>query len=170
MQVNSEPTTQEAPTIHTPSPPPYATGGAAVRAAVGHQLSAGDAEKAAALRKMKMVALGLPDFRPVQNNMSYNARAGTTRGFHAEPWDKLVSVAHGRVFGAWVDLRAGPTFGQQFVAEAGPDTAVFVPRGVANESYDVGRINCGRRRSGGASADQSCNQKHEASHQDLQER
>ena len=27
-----------------------------------------------------------------------------TRGIHAEPWDKLISVACGRVFGAWVDL------------------------------------------------------------------
>ena len=40
-----------------------------------------------------MVALGLPDFGPVQNNMSFNTAAGATRGIHAEPWDKLVSVA-----------------------------------------------------------------------------
>ena len=33
--------------------------------------------------------------------------AGATRGIHAEPWDKFVSVATGRVFGAWVDLREG---------------------------------------------------------------
>ena len=38
-------------------------------------------------------------------------QSGTTRGIHAEPWDKFVSVATGRIFGAWVDLRAGPTFG-----------------------------------------------------------
>ena len=52
MQVNSEPITRQDPT--RPAVP--APGGAAV---VGHQLSAGDAEKAAALRKMKLVALGL---------------------------------------------------------------------------------------------------------------
>ena len=38
---------------------------------------------------------------------------GTTRGIHAEPWDELhVSVATGRIFGAWVDLRAGESFGK----------------------------------------------------------
>ena len=46
-------------------------------------------------QRAKMVALGLPDFAPVQNNMSFNTAAGATRGIHAEPWDKLVSVAHG---------------------------------------------------------------------------
>lgn len=79
-----------------------------------------------------MVAAGLPDFGPVQHNLSYNATAGTTRGLHAEPWDKLVSVAHGQVFGAWVDLRQGPTFGTSFSLQISPQRAIFVPRGVAN--------------------------------------
>lgn len=70
---------------------------------------------------------------PVQNNVSFNAARGTTRGMHAEPWDKWVSVASGRVYGAWVDMRAGsPTYGATFGTEIGPETAVFVPRGVAN--------------------------------------
>lgn len=79
-----------------------------------------------------MAAAGLPDFAPVQNNVSYNVRRGTTRGFHAEPWDKYVSVAAGKVFGAWVDLRAGDTYGTMFTAEVDTSRAVFVPRGVAN--------------------------------------
>ena len=83
-------------------------------------------------QRAKMVALGLPDFAPVQNNVSFNTAAGATRGIHAEPWDKLVSVAHGRVFGAWVDLRPGAGFGRVVTLELGPETAVFVPRGVAN--------------------------------------
>lgn len=83
-------------------------------------------------QREKMVSLGLPDFTPVQNNISFNLHAGTTRGIHAEPWDKLVSVAHGRVFGAWVDLREGDGFGRTFTAELGPSTAVFVPYGVGN--------------------------------------
>lgn len=71
--------------------------------------------------------------RPVQNNISFNARRGATRGMHAEPWDKWVSVATGRVYAAWVDLREdSATFGEKFGIEIGPDTAVFVPRGVAN--------------------------------------
>lgn len=72
-------------------------------------------------------------FHPVQQNASMNTEKGTTRGLHAEPWDKIVSVASGRVFGAWCDLRAGsPTYGQTQTHEIGPGTAVFVPRGVAN--------------------------------------
>ena len=80
----------------------------------------------------KMTAAGLPDFGPVQNNVSFNDAAGTTRGIHAEPWDKYVSVATGRIFGAWVDLRAGETFGAVVTAEIDPSIAVFVPRGVGN--------------------------------------
>ena len=83
-------------------------------------------------QREKMVAAGLPDFRPVQNNVSFNDAIGTTRGIHAEPWDKFVSIASGRIFGAWVDLREGPSFGAVFTAELDPSRAVFVPRGVGN--------------------------------------
>ncbi len=83
-------------------------------------------------QRAKMVDLGLPDFAPVQNNMSYNEEAGVTRGLHAEPWDKLISLASGRILGAWVDLRPGDSFGATFSLEMGTDKAVFVPRGVAN--------------------------------------
>lgn len=83
-------------------------------------------------QREKMVALGLPDFAPVQNNMSYNQAKGATRGLHAEPWDKLIGLAKGRIMGAWVDLREGDSFGQTFSIEMGVDKAVFVPRGVAN--------------------------------------
>ncbi|WP_413466799.1 dTDP-4-dehydrorhamnose reductase [Microbacterium sp. LRZ72] len=83
-------------------------------------------------QRQKMVDAGLPDFGPVQNNVSFNDAVGTTRGIHAEPWDKWVSVATGRVFGAWVDLREGPTFGAVFTAEIDPSRAIFVPRGVGN--------------------------------------
>lgn len=87
-------------------------------------------------QREKMTALGLPNFGPVQNNISFNDAAGTTRGIHAEPWDKWVSVATGRIFGAWVDLREGPTFGAVFTAEIDPSRAIFVPRGVGN-SYQT---------------------------------
>lgn len=83
-------------------------------------------------QREKMVALGLPDFQPVQNNVSFNEKAGTTRGIHAEPWDKFISVATGRIFGAWVDLREGPSFGAVFTAELNPSQAIFIPRGVGN--------------------------------------
>lgn len=89
-----------------------------------------------AWQREKMVALGVPDFGPVQANVSYNRSRGVTRGIHAEPWDKLVTVASGRVFGAWVDLREGDTFGTTYTLEIDPGVAVFVPRGVGN-SYQV---------------------------------
>jgi len=87
-------------------------------------------------QREKMVALGLPDFGPVQNNISFNDKRGATRGIHAEPWDKFVSVATGKIFGAWVDLREGDSFGAVFTAELDPSTAIFVPRGVGN-SYQT---------------------------------
>lgn len=87
-------------------------------------------------QREKMVAAGLPDFGPVQNNMSYNAHRGATRGIHTEPWDKLVSIAAGRVFAAWVDMREGATFGTTVHLELDPAVAVFVPRGVGN-SYQA---------------------------------
>jgi len=83
-------------------------------------------------QKEKMVAIGLPDFGPRQNNISFNATRGTTRGIHAEPWDKYVSVATGKIYGAWTDLREGETFGQTFELEIDPGKAIFVPRGVGN--------------------------------------
>jgi len=83
-------------------------------------------------QKAKMESLGLPVFEVVQNNFSFNEDAGVTRGLHAEPWEKFISVAKGKVFGAWVDLRKGPSFGKTFTIEITPDIAVFVPRGVAN--------------------------------------
>lgn len=84
-------------------------------------------------QREKMTALSLPDFGPVQNNVSFNDKAGVTRGLHAEPWDKFVSIGAGRVFGAWCDLRQGSeTYGKSFSVELDPSKAIFVPRGVAN--------------------------------------
>lgn len=83
-------------------------------------------------QKEKMEALGLPVFDVIQNNFSYNKDKGVARGLHAEPWEKYISVANGKVFGAWVDIRPGPSFGQIYTTEITPEKAVFVPRGVAN--------------------------------------
>jgi dTDP-4-dehydrorhamnose 3,5-epimerase len=83
-------------------------------------------------QKEKMEALGLPPFEIVQNNFSFNDKRGATRGLHAEPWEKFISVANGSIFGAWVDLRKGPSFGKTFSMEINPGVAVFIPRGVAN--------------------------------------
>ncbi|MFC0265844.1 sugar nucleotide-binding protein [Alloscardovia macacae] len=83
-------------------------------------------------QRAKMTGIGLPDFGPVQNNISFNTMRGVTRGIHAEPWDKYISIATGEVFGAWVDLRPGESFGQVFTTRLDPSKAIFVPRGVGN--------------------------------------
>ena len=83
-------------------------------------------------QREKQAGLGLPDMGPVQNNISFNAERGVTRGIHAEPWDKYISVATGSVFGAWVDLRPGKSFGQVFTCVIDPSKAVYIPRGVGN--------------------------------------
>lgn len=83
-------------------------------------------------QKEKLVAAGMPaDFSIVQNSLAYNKK-GVTRGFHAEPWDKYVSVVTGRVFAAYVDLRKGDSFGRVVTVELDGDKAVYVPRGVGN--------------------------------------
>ena len=88
-------------------------------------------------RAKMALGLGLPDRRWVQNNISFNTQRGATRGIHAEPWDKFISVATGSVFGAWVDLRAGsPAYGRVFTCTLDPSRAIYVPRGVGN-SYQA---------------------------------
>ncbi|NHA67509.1 dTDP-4-dehydrorhamnose 3,5-epimerase family protein [Phycicoccus flavus] len=80
----------------------------------------------------KLEAAGLPPgFRVVQTNVAASV-TGVTRGFHAEPWDKYVSIVSGRAHGAYVDLRRGPTYGTVVEVELRPDVAVFLPAGVGN--------------------------------------
>jgi dTDP-4-dehydrorhamnose 3,5-epimerase len=76
--------------------------------------------------------LGLPPFTPVQWNISESTE-GTLRGFHAEPWNKLVHVASGTVFAAIADLRAGsPTAGAAWTGELDRTRALFVGAGLGN--------------------------------------
>lgn len=83
--------------------------------------------------KAKLVKAGLPsDFQIVQNNVSHNKQRGVVRGFHAEPWDKYISVITGKVFVAYIDLRKGSSFGKTYTGEIDNNTSVFLPRGVAN--------------------------------------
>jgi dTDP-4-dehydrorhamnose 3,5-epimerase len=87
-------------------------------------------------QREKLQARGLPPFEVVQCNVSYNADPGVTRGVHAEPWEKYISLAHGRAFAAIVDLRAGSGFGRVETVELHPGNALFVPRGCGN-SYQT---------------------------------
>lgn len=59
------------------------------------------------------------------------------RGFHAEQWNKLVTVVSGQAFCAWVDIRPNSsTFGHSVTMEMGNSMAVngsmFVSNGIAN--------------------------------------
>lgn len=77
--------------------------------------------------------------RPVaflQGNHSRSA-AGVLRGFHAEPWDKLVYVARGTAFCAIADLRPdSPTFGEVATFTLGDPPGervrLFVSEGLGN--------------------------------------
>lgn len=84
-------------------------------------------------RHEALVKLGLPeDFVALQNNVSYNKDIGVTRGIHAEPWDKYISVISGEVFAAYIDLRPGKGFGKVVTTKITPTTAVYLPRGCGN--------------------------------------
>lgn len=88
-------------------------------------------------QREKLLKLGLPkDFQIVQNNVSYNKEKGVIRGFHAEPWDKYISMIKGRAFVAYVDLRKGSSFGKVYTTTIDNNSAVFLPKGVAN-SFQV---------------------------------
>ena len=73
-----------------------------------------------------------------QGNHS-RSQAGVLRGFHAEPWDKLVYVVRGTAFCAIADIRpASSTFGEveTFTLGDAPGERLrlFVSAGLANAS------------------------------------
>jgi dTDP-4-dehydrorhamnose 3,5-epimerase len=74
--------------------------------------------------------VGIAPFEQI--NVTESAR-GVVRGMHAENMTKLLTVAHGEAFGAYVDLRPdAPTFGAIATVELRPGVQVLVPAGVAN--------------------------------------
>lgn len=93
-----------------------------------------------AYQAAKMEELGLPKLNVVQQNISFNKEVGVTRGIHAEPWDKYVTVAYGESFGAWIDLRAGDNFGAVHTATISTSKAFFIPKGTGN-SYQTTQPN-----------------------------
>lgn len=79
------------------------------------------------------------EIRFLQGNHS-RSQARVLRGFHAEPWDKCVYVAHGTATCAVADVRKGsPTFGRAatFVIGDPPGERVrlFIARGLCNAVY-----------------------------------
>jgi dTDP-4-dehydrorhamnose 3,5-epimerase len=58
---------------------------------------------------------------------------GAIRGMHGEAMTKLVTVAHGRALGVYVDARPeSPTFGEVDEVPLEPGVQVLVPPGVTN--------------------------------------
>lgn len=67
-----------------------------------------------------------------QVNLTRTKR-GAVRGLHGEAMSKLVTVAYGSVFGAYVDTRPdSKTFGAVETVYIRPGIQVFVPQGVCN--------------------------------------
>jgi dTDP-4-dehydrorhamnose 3,5-epimerase len=63
---------------------------------------------------------------------------GAIRGLHGEAMRKLVAVAWGEAFGAYLDARPGsPTFGTVVTTTLVPGVAVLVPPGVCNGFQSV---------------------------------
>jgi dTDP-4-dehydrorhamnose 3,5-epimerase len=84
-------------------------------------------------RQSSWLESGLPDLGPfLQMNLT-ETRKGGLRGMHAEDMVKVVSVAAGAAYGAYVDLRPDSTTrGAVVTVDLVPGTQVIVPRGVGN--------------------------------------
>ena len=84
-------------------------------------------------RQSAWIANGLPDLGPfLQLNLTETKKGGV-RGMHAEDIVKVVTVASGAAFGAYVDLRPeSPTAGKVVTVDLRPGTQVLVPKGVGN--------------------------------------
>lgn len=80
--------------------------------------------------------LGSP-FVPVQINQAHS-ETNVARGFHAEGWNKLITVMSGEAFCALADVRPdSPTFGQveSFLLGHGKNALIgslYIPDGIAN--------------------------------------
>ncbi|HXY91436.1 MAG TPA: dTDP-4-dehydrorhamnose 3,5-epimerase [Acidimicrobiia bacterium] len=76
---------------------------------------------------------GLPVLGPWAQFNVTDTGAGTIRGLHGEAMHKLVGVASGEAFGAYVDLREGSsTFRKVETVPLRVGTQVLVPNGVCN--------------------------------------
>jgi len=64
------------------------------------------------------------------------------RGFHAEPWEKIIYVVTGNVIGVVVDFRTdSPAFGKAVKFELGEDNPItlYLPKGMGNSICNTGK-------------------------------
>ncbi len=77
------------------------------------------------------LGIGVPE-RWAQVNLTWT-RPGALRGLHGEPITKLVGVASGSAFGAYLDARPGsPSYGAVVTLDLSVGMQVLVPPGVCN--------------------------------------
>jgi len=81
---------------------------------------------------------GLPSLGPwVQINVT-ETNKGALRGLHGEAMYKLVAIAAGHAFGAYVDARPdSPSYGTVVSIDLTPGQQVLVPNGVCNGFQSV---------------------------------
>lgn len=66
-------------------------------------------------------------------------KPGAVRGMHGESMTKLIAIAHGTAYGAWVDARPdSPTKGAVVQVALEPGVQVLVPEGVCNGFQSTG--------------------------------
>jgi dTDP-4-dehydrorhamnose 3,5-epimerase len=84
-------------------------------------------------RESSWATTGLPSVGAWrQTNVTYTGR-GAIRGLHGEAMSKLVGIAAGEAFGAYVDVRRdSPTFREVATVPLALGTQVYVPQGVCN--------------------------------------
>jgi dTDP-4-dehydrorhamnose 3,5-epimerase len=80
--------------------------------------------------------------RWAQVNLTFTQH-GSIRGLHGEAVDKLVGVAHGDAFGAYLDARVdSPTRGMLVTVPLSVGVQMFVPAGVCNGFQSVSTDGC----------------------------
>lgn len=90
-------------------------------------------------RQSSWVEAGLPDLGPWQQVNLTETLPGALRGLHGESMHKLVAIAAGEAYGAYVDARSeSPTYGAVVTVPLTPGQQVLVPRGVCNGFQSVG--------------------------------
>ena len=90
-------------------------------------------------RQSSWVEAGLPDLGPWQQVNLTETQPGALRGLHGESMHKLVAIAAGEAFGAYVDARPeSPTYGAVVTLPLTPGQQVLVPQGVCNGFQSVG--------------------------------
>lgn len=83
--------------------------------------------------------LPVPEAGWAQLNIT-ESNLGAVRGLHAEGTDKLIGIASGEGFGAWVDARpASSTFGEMVTSHLVAGTQVYVPAGILNGWQSLSR-------------------------------